>query len=116
MHLTQNLTLGPFENVTISGLLKGPVKQSVYYKRVNVSVQPLEDHKEGESKFCAVADFTFIKPSSQLIHIMIKNLPVCSLIVNQCRKISNIAAANAVPHMLAPQTPPETETIPVKSV
>ena len=28
VHLTQNLTLGPFENVTISGQLIGPVKQS----------------------------------------------------------------------------------------
>ena len=28
VHLTQNITLGPFENVTISGLLKGPVRNA----------------------------------------------------------------------------------------
>ena len=29
VHLTQNLMLGPFENVTISGLLKGPVQSNM---------------------------------------------------------------------------------------
>ena len=29
VHLTHNLSLGPFESATISGLLKGPVKNSV---------------------------------------------------------------------------------------
>ena len=42
VHVSQNVTLGPFENVTISGLLKGPVKSISYYKHVNVSVEPLE--------------------------------------------------------------------------
>ena len=42
VHLTHNLNLGPFESVTISGLLKGPVKQSAYYKHVNVSIKPIE--------------------------------------------------------------------------
>ena len=32
VHLTHNLSLGPFESATISGLLKGPVKNSAYYK------------------------------------------------------------------------------------
>ena len=54
VHLTQNLTLSPFENVTVSGLLKGPVKHSSYFKCVNFLVEPLEAHKEGENKYCAV--------------------------------------------------------------
>ena len=70
--LTQNLTLGPFENATISGLLKGLVKSSLYYKCVNVSVQPLDVHKESEAKYCAVPGYTFLKPGSHRIHIMIK--------------------------------------------
>ena len=44
VHLTHNLSLGPFETATISGLLKGPVKNSAYYKRVNVSVEPISSH------------------------------------------------------------------------
>ena len=59
VHLTQNITLGPFENVTISGLLKGPVKSNLYNKRVNVSVEPLEGHKEDGAKYCAVPGYTF---------------------------------------------------------
>ena len=34
IHLMHNLSLGPFETATISGLLKGPVKESTYYKSV----------------------------------------------------------------------------------
>ena len=62
VHTTQKMTLGPFENITVSGILKGPVKNSAYYKLVNVSVEPLEAHKEGENKFCAVPGYTFLKP------------------------------------------------------
>ena len=54
VHLTQNLSLGPFKTATISGLLKGPVKDSAYYKRVNVSVEPMSNHLNDDSKYCAV--------------------------------------------------------------
>ena len=50
VHTTQKLTLGPFENATVTGILKGAVKSSAYHKRVNVTIEPLEAHKEGESK------------------------------------------------------------------
>ena len=30
VHLTHNLSLGPFETATLAGLLKGPVKDSAY--------------------------------------------------------------------------------------
>ena len=64
VHLTHNLSLGPFETATISGLLKGPVKGSTYYKRVNVSVEPMSSHLHDESKYCAVPGYTFMKPGS----------------------------------------------------
>ena len=67
------MTLGPFENATISGLLKGPVKSSSYYNHVNVSVEPLNVHKEDGAKYCAVPGYTFLKPGSHRIHVMIKN-------------------------------------------
>ena len=111
VHLTQNITLGPFENATISGLLKGPVKSSLYYKRVNVSVEPLEVHKEDGAKYCAVPGYTFLKPGSHRIHVMIKNLTARNITVNQGSKIAEMAAANVIPHMLAPQTSTQTETI-----
>ena len=33
VHTTQKLTLGPFENATVTGIFKGPVKSSAYHKR-----------------------------------------------------------------------------------
>ena len=59
VHTTQKLMLGPFENATVTGILKGPVKSSAYHKRVNVSIEPVEAHKEGENKYCAVPSYAF---------------------------------------------------------
>ena len=115
VHLTQNLTLGLFENATISGLLKGPVKSSSYYKHVNVSVEPLEVHKEDGAKYCAVPGYTFLKPGSHRIHVMIKNMTARNITVNQGSKIAEMAAAIVIPHMLAPQVSMQTETLPAKN-
>ena len=103
VHLTHNLSLGPFETATVSGLLKGPAKESAYYKRVNISVQPMSNHLNDDSKYCAVPGYTFLKPGSHRIHVMIKNLTARKVNINQGVKIAMMGAANIVPHMLAPQ-------------
>ena len=117
VHTTQKVTLGPFENTTISGILKGPVKDSTYHKRVNVSVEPLETHKEGENNFCAVPGYTFLKPGSDRVKVMIKNLTARTVKVQQGSKIASMEVANVVPHMLAPQgtAPLHNETKIMKS-
>ena len=110
VHTTQKITLGPFESRTLSGILKGPVKNSAYHKCVNVSVEPMETHKGGESQYCAVPGYTFLKPGSDRIKVMIKNLTARTIKVSQGSKVASMEAANVVPHMLAPQ-----ETMPVPS-
>ena len=101
--MTQKIMLGPFESRTLSGILKGPVKNSAYRKHVNVSVEPLEAHKEGESQYCAVPGYTFLKPGSDRLKVMIKNLTARTIKVSQGSKVASMEAANVVPHMLAPQ-------------
>ena len=59
VHTTQKMMLGPFESITVSGILKGPVKNSAYHKHVNVSVEPLEAHKEGKANFVLSLDIPF---------------------------------------------------------
>ena len=123
VHLTHNLSLGNFESATISGLLKGPVKNSAYYKRVNVSVEPMSSHLNDDSKYCAVPGYTFLKPGSHRIHVMMKNLTARPVTIHQGVKVATMSAANIVPHMLAPEevgvpTPPTNleyyKTIPMK--
>ena len=82
VHLTPNLSLGPFETATVSGLLKGPVKNSAYYKRVNVSVEPMSSHLNDDSKYCVVPGYTFLKPGSHRIHVMMKNLTARTITVH----------------------------------
>ena len=103
VHLTHNLSLGPFESATISRLLKGPVKDSAYYKRVNVSVEPISSHLNDDSKYCAMPGYTFLKPGSHRIHVMMKNLTARTVTIHQGAKIATMSAANIVPHMLAPE-------------
>ena len=102
VHLTKEVELEPFENVTLSGLLKGPEKQSVYCKRVNVAIEPLEEHKEGDGPFCAVPSYTFLKPGSQRVQVMIKNITARAITVQSGERVARVEVANAVPHMLAP--------------
>ena len=47
---------------------------------------------------------------------MIKNLTARSITVNQGSKIAEMAAANVIPNMLAPQASPQTETLLATSV
>ena len=124
VHLTHNLSLGPFESATISGLLKGPLKNSAYYKHVNVSVEPMPRHLNNESKYCAVPGYMFLKPESHRVHVMIKNLTAGTVTIHQGIKIATMSTANVVPPMLAPEEvkvklPPKNLendiTIPMKS-
>ena len=103
VYLTKNLTLSPFKDVTFKGLLKGPVKKSAYYKRVNMAIEPLEHHKEGEGSFCAVPAYTFLKPGSNRVEVMLKNIMAWSITVKQGEKLAKMVAAHAVPNMLAPK-------------
>ena len=92
----------------MSGLLKGPVKHSVYCKQVNVAVEPLDEHTEGEGPFCAVPSYTFLKPGSQRVQVMIKNITARPIIVQQGERVARIEAANVVPNMLAPKVVEES--------
>ena len=47
--------------------------------------------------------YTFLKPGSHRIHVMMKNLTARTVIIHQGAKIATISAANIVPHMLAPE-------------
>ena len=110
VHTTQKLNFRPFESATVTGILKGLVKDSVYHKHVNVSIEPLEAHKEGENKYCAVPGYAFLKPGSDRIKVMIKNLTARVIKVQQGSKVASLEAANVVPHMLAPQETQSPQT------
>ena len=78
---------------------------------------PFEAHKEGESQYCAVPGYTFLKPGSGRVKVMIKNLTARTIKVSQGSKVALMEAANVVPHMLAPQdtTPVRPKTNIMKS-
>ena len=115
VQITKDLSLQPFENVTISGLLKGLVKRSAYFKRVNVALEPMEQHKEGEGPYCAVPAYTFLKPGSNRVEVMLKNITAQLITIKSGEKVAKIEPANTVPHMLAPQSPESVDPVVSKS-
>ena len=60
VHLTQDLSLLPFEDVTLKGLLKGHAKHSGYFKRVNVGLEPLEQPQRGGRYFLCCSHLCFL--------------------------------------------------------
>ena len=115
MQITKDLSLQPFENVTVSGLLKGPVKRSAYFQRVNVALEPMEQHKEGEGPYCAVPAYTFLKPGSNRVEVMLKNITARPITIKSGEKVAKFEPANIVPHMLAPQSPESVDPMVSKS-
>ena len=68
-----------------------------------MAIEPLEEHKEGDGPFCAVPSYTFLKPGSQRVQVMIKNITARAITVKSGERVARVEAANAVPHMLAPK-------------
>ena len=63
----------------------------------------MSNHLEDDSKYCAVPGYTFLKPGSHRIHVMMKNLTARTVTIHQGVKVATMSAANIVPHMLAPE-------------
>ena len=59
-------------------------------------------HKEGEGPYCAVPAYTFLKPGSNRVEVMLKNITAWLITIKSGEKVARIEPANAVPHMLAP--------------
>ena len=87
----------------MKGLLKGSIKRSAYFKRVNVALAPVEQHKEGEGTFCAVPTYSFLKPGLNHVEVILKNITAWPITIKQGVKVAVIESANAVPQMLAPK-------------
>ena len=90
----------------MSGVLKGPVKESGFYKRVNVALEPTEEHKTGKSLISLVPGYTFLKPGSNRVQVMLKNMSAQPVTLHPGDQLANLEAANAIPHMLAPKEVP----------
>ena len=83
----------------------------------------MSGHLTDDSKYCAVPGYTFLKPGSHRVHVMMKNLTARTVTIHQGVKVATMSAANVVPHMLAPEevkvsSPPgnfkSNEIIPLK--
>ena len=106
VHSTGKIKLKPFNVITVSGVLKGPVKESGFYKRVNVALEPTEEHKTGKSLVSSVPGYTFLKPGSNRVQVMLENMSARPVTLHPGDHLANLEAANAIPHMLAPKEVP----------
>ena len=63
----------------------------------------MEQHKEGEGPYCVVTAYTFLKPGSNRVEVMLKNITAQLITIKLGGKVARIEPANTVPHMLAPK-------------
>ena len=75
----------------------------------------MEQHKEGEGPYCAVPAYAFLKPGSNRVEVMLKNITARPITIKTGEKVTKIEPANAVPHMLAPQSPGSMDPVVSKS-
>ena len=66
---------------------------------------------EGEGPYCAVPCYTFLKPGSNRVEVMLKNITARPVTIKAGDKVARVEPANAVPHMLAPK--PQEGGVPV---
>ena len=106
VHSTGKIELKPFDVITVSGVVKGPVKGSGFYKQVNVALEPTDENKAGKSLISSVPGYTFLKSGSNRVQVMLKNMSARPVTLQPGDQLANLEAANAVPHMLAPKGVP----------
>ena len=94
--LTKSVTIAPFQTVHVSGL----TECDQHFKRINVIVEPDPD-KDYES-IIPIHGYTVLKPGSSHVFIGLRNYSCQKITVQAKSVIAKIAAANVVPHSLAP--------------
>ena len=93
--LTKSVTIGPFQIVHVSGLMKC----NQHFKRVNVIVEP-NLSKDYEAAI-PIHGYTVLKPGSSRVSVGIRNLNCRKITIPAKSAIAKIAAANIVPHSYA---------------
>ena len=94
--LTKPVTIAPFQTVHVSGL----TECNQHFKRVNVMVEP-DPNKDYESVI-PIHGYTTLKPGSSRVSIGLRNHSCRTVTINAKTIIAKVAAANVVPHSLAP--------------
>ena len=94
--LTKPVTIAPFQTVCVSGL----TECNQHFKRVNVIVEP-DPNKDYESAI-PIHGYTTLKPGSSRVSIGLRNHSCRTVTINEKTIIAKVAAANVVPHSLAP--------------
>ena len=58
---------------------------------------------EGEGPYCVVPSYTFLKPGSNRVEVMLKNITAQPVTIKAGDKVARVEPANVVPQMLAPK-------------
>ena len=108
---SRKITLGAFETQRLKGLCS--VRE--HRKRVNVITEPTL--ASGAVRDVEVINvYGFLKPGSSRVPVVIKNLSARTVTIRKGDTIAEVAPANVVPAMLAPQPTEEGSQPPSKKV
>ena len=80
-------------------------------KRFNIIVEPKNN---GYNPSVAVPSYAYLKPGSSKVNMCLRNLTSKSIMVKAKSIVAQLAAANAVPSMLAPNNPQGSRRMRIK--
>ena len=95
LKLAKDITISPFGTIEVKGTIKTPN----YYKHVNVVVDNLPE-KQHCRDITAVQQIQTLKPGSNKIPMVLRNLSCRTLKVKKGMKIAHVEASNIVPTMV----------------
>ena len=95
LKLARDTTIGPFGTIEVKGIIKTPN----HYKHVNVVVDNLPG-KQYCKDITVVQHIQTLKPGSNKIPVVLRNLFCRTLKVRKGMKISHVEASNIVPTMV----------------
>ena len=106
--LTKMLDIPPSCTIIVHGIMK----MKDHDKRVNIIVEP--SNNGYNSSVVTVPSYPYLKPGSSKINMSLRNLTSRSITVKAKSIVAQLAVANAVPSILTPKNPQESEEMRIK--
>ena len=103
MKLTKTLEIPLFQTIQVHGI----TKVNSHDKRVNIIVEPRNNGYN--SSVVVVPSYACLKLGSSKVSMSLRNLTNKSIMIKAKLIVAQLAAANAVPTMLASRNPQESE-------
>ena len=98
MKIARHITIAPFENAEVRGIIKTPN----HYKHINVVIDDLPENQHCKD-ITIIQEFQVLKPQSNKIPVVVQNLSYRTLKIRKEMKIAQVEASKVIPSLVSSQ-------------